>query len=277
MAQSNPHEVYPVAEADYMADIKTKGLPAGLNVLLPGVPGLTSRGFLGYCTVTLFTLDGKGEWGLFDTGHYSDRNLLLSVLNKAGVEPAEIRHVVLSHLHFDHVLNLPLFPRAEVYVSQAEIDYAEQVAAGSIVDHAVPDFWTFLLKNRSVHRVEEEHELGPSCRLTVRPGHTPGGIVMLCKGSENTAVCGDVIKNAWEAASGKAAMAASAKDAAESIRVVMAQAEVIIPGHDRPFRHFQRGLEFLSPFQWEVRTNLYPEPLNNPVLVMERIAARYLY
>lgn len=260
-----------------MADIKTKGLPAGLNVLLPGVPGSTSRGFLGYCTVTLFRLDNKGEWGLFDTGHYSDRNLLLSALNKAGVEPTDIRHVVLSHLHFDHILNLPLFPRAQIYVSQAEIDYAEQVTAGSTVDHAVPEFWAFLLKNRSVHRVEEEHELGPSCRLTVRAGHTPGGIVMLCKESENTAVCGDVIKNAWEASSGKAAMAVSAKDAAESIRVVMAQAEVIIPGHDRPFRHFQGGLEFLSPFQWEVRASLYPEPLNSPVLVMERTAARYLY
>lgn len=260
-----------------MADIRTNGLPAGLKVLLPGVPGATNRGFLGYCAVTLFTLDHMGEWGLFDTGHYSDRNLLLSALSKAGIEPKDIRHVVLSHLHFDHILNLPLFPRAEVYVSQAEIDYAEQVAAGSTVDHAVPDFWEFLLWNRSVHRVEKEHELGPGCGLTVRPGHTPGGIVMLCRGSENTAVCGDVIKNAWEAASGRPDMAASAADAAESIRVVMAQADVIIPGHDRPFRHFQGGLEFLAPFQWEVRTNLYPEPLNNPVLVMERIAARHLY
>lgn len=260
-----------------MSNNNSKELPGGLHILLPGVPGSTSRGFLGYCTVTLFALDGRSEWGLFDTGHYSDRHLLLSALDKAGISPDDIRHIILSHLHFDHILNLTLFPRAEVYVSNAEIDYAEQVSARRIVDHAVPDFWPSLLTNRSLHRVQDEFELGFGRKLTVWRGHTPGGLVMLCEGSETTAVCGDVIKNAWEAVGGKAAMAISTDDATASIRAVMARAEVIVPGHDRPFRHFRGGLEFLSPFHWEIWANLFPEPRDHLVLSLKKGETREPY
>ena len=84
-----------------------------LRILLPGIPGVSSRGYLGYCTVVLFPLDGG--WALFDTGHYSDRHLLITALSEAGVSPNSITHVVLSHLHFDHALNIPLFKNAIVY------------------------------------------------------------------------------------------------------------------------------------------------------------------
>ncbi|MCF8104273.1 MAG: MBL fold metallo-hydrolase, partial [Desulfohalobiaceae bacterium] len=99
-----------------------------IDVLLSGIPGKTSRGFLGYCTVVLFLLDG--EWALFDTGHQADRHLLVDALTQRALTPADIKHVVLSHLHFDHILNLPLFKRAKVYISQAELDYAKLVCEG---------------------------------------------------------------------------------------------------------------------------------------------------
>ena len=114
-----------------------------LRVLLSGVPGVTDRGWLGYCTVVLFPLpDG---WALFDTGHHSDRHLLFAALQASAIGPGDIRHVVLSHLHFDHCLNLPLFPNAEVYLSRAELDYARQVSAGEARDFSIPDFWPALL------------------------------------------------------------------------------------------------------------------------------------
>ena len=41
-----------------------------LWVLLSGVPGVTDRGWLGYCTVVLFLLEDG--WALFDTGHQAE-------------------------------------------------------------------------------------------------------------------------------------------------------------------------------------------------------------
>lgn len=175
-----------------------------LLVLLSGVPGMTDRGWLGYCTVVLFPLEDG--WALFDTGHQSDRHILFSALHASDIRPADIRHVVLSHLHFDHSLNLPLFPSAEVYVSRAELDYARQVSAGEVRDFSIPDFWPALLDNRRVHIVDDDLRISPTKRLKVLPGHTPGCMAMFCEGP-GIAVCGDVIKNAWEAITGKAGTA----------------------------------------------------------------------
>ena len=236
-----------------------------LRILLPGVPSISSRGYLGYCTVVLFTLNG--EWALFDTGHYNDRHLLIAGLNEAGLASDDIRHVILSHLHFDHTLNLPLFKKAAVCISQAELDYAKRVQAGEVIDHSIPDFWPLLLENRQIQIVEDTVELSSSVKLVHLPGHTPGCMAMFYGGPSTVAVCGDVIKNAWEAATGESALALADRAAARSsIEAVRQQASVVIPGHDRPFVWDEKGIQFLTAFSWEIRTSLYPDEQNKSAL-----------
>lgn len=83
---------------------------------------------------------------------------------------------------------------------------------------------------------------------------------MFYYGPSIVAVCGDVIKNAWEAVSGESKMALGGSEyARSSIKTLKDKAEIIIPGHDRPFVWQGSGLEFISPFVWEVSTDLYPE------------------
>lgn len=152
----------------------------GLRILMAGVPCVSTRGYFGYCTLVLFRLNG--DWALFDTGHYSDRHILVAALAKAGASADEIRHVVVSHLHFDHVLNLPLFKNAAIYITRAELDYADQVLAGKVEDHSIPDFWPSLLKNRQVRVVDDLLELSSRVSLVHLPGHTPGCLAMFCQG-----------------------------------------------------------------------------------------------
>ena len=239
-----------------------------MKILLPGVPGRTSRGYLGYCTVVLFRVEGS--WALFDTGHYSDRHLLLEALHNVNVDPGEIDLVILSHLHFDHVLNLPLFKKAEVYLAGAEIEHGERVSAGKAVDPAVPDFWPALLEDRKVTAVGESLDLTRALRLETLPGHTPGTMAMFLSGTEGMAVCADVIKDAWEAVTGRSRMALAGEGAAsESIKRVLERAGVVIPGHDRPFRRGDKSLEFLNPFKWEVQVSLFPDEAERTVLSLE--------
>jgi len=228
-----------------------------LRILLSGVPAVTDRGWLGYCTVALFPLEDG--WALFDTGHHSDRHLLLSALQASDIRPGDIRHVILSHLHFDHCLNLPLFQNARVYLSRAELDYAQQVSAGEKQDFSIPDFWPALLVKREVRVVDDDLQISPTKRLKVLPGHTPGSMAMFCDDPRSVAVCGDVIKNAWEAVTGKAGMALAGDAAASSIKNILNDFSILIPGHDTPFIMDAGGVNFLSPFRWEVKISLYPD------------------
>jgi glyoxylase-like metal-dependent hydrolase (beta-lactamase superfamily II) len=68
-----------------------------------------------------------------DTGFDQDaarkrrRQLLIEPgegLRRLGVECAEVRHVIITHLHYDHAGNLPLFPRARFHLQDREMGFA---------------------------------------------------------------------------------------------------------------------------------------------------------
>ena len=238
------------------------------ETVLAGVPCRSNRGWFGYCTVVLFPMDN--EWALFDTGHYSDRALLRDVLNQRGIEPDDIRHVILSHLHFDHVLNLPLFKNAEITLCEAEIRYAEDVKAGLVVDDAIPDFWPALLEGRRIHTFKDELEVGDGLEVVRLPGHTPGCLGLFHAGSPSVAVCGDVIKNGWELISGSSTSQNWSDDLSrKSIAKIKQRGEVIIPGHDRPIKMRKRGLEYIDGYSWEIYGNVFPQPQNQIIHTLD--------
>ena len=73
-------------------------------------------------------------------------------------------------------------------------------------------------------------------------------------------MCGDVIKNAWEAVTRKAGMPLAGEVVAcSSIQNLINEASVIVPGHDTPFVLNADGVEFLGPFRWEIKISPYPE------------------
>jgi N-acyl homoserine lactone hydrolase len=227
------------------------------RVILPGVPVRSSRGWVGYCSVVLFRL--PQGWALFDTGHYVDRNQLTDTLRQTGVAPAEISCIILSHLHFDHMLNLSLFPAAQVVVSRAELEYAEAVTAGRFEDSAVPEFWQIILKGHRLQIVEERLELGNGICLETFAGHTPGGLVMFGDRPMPLCVCGDLIKNAWEAVAGEPAFPGAVPEAGvANIRRVTTRGGIIVPGHDRPFALSGAAVDYLASFSWEVFGTFYP-------------------
>jgi N-acyl homoserine lactone hydrolase len=238
------------------------------KVLLPGIPARSNRGWLGCCAVVLFSLDDA--WALFDTGHYNDRTILREALARLGIEPTDIRHVILSHLHFDHVLNLPLFQNAEIILCEAEIRYAEEVDAGIVQDDAIPDFWSTLLEGRRVHTFKDALAIGKGLEVVNLPGHTPGGLSLFGSGPPSVAVCGDVIKNGWEVVGGAATSQSLDDDLSrESINIIKQRGEVIIPGHDRPFRLREKGLEYLEAFSWEIYGNVFPRPQNEMIYTLD--------
>jgi glyoxylase-like metal-dependent hydrolase (beta-lactamase superfamily II) len=94
---------------------------------------------------------------------------LAGELATAGVTPAEIGTVILTHLHSDHAGGAvadgrPLFENARYVLQQAEFD----AARGPMLDQVVTP-----LKGQ-LQVVEGDAEIAPGVRVHLAPGHTPG-------------------------------------------------------------------------------------------------------
>lgn len=109
---------------------------------------------------------------LFFGLHVTADDLVGARLTAAGVDPADIDVVILSHLHFDHVGGLAQVPNARVIVQTTEW------AAGFDPDLAAANSFSpsdFDL-GHDVVRVDGEHDVFGDGRVVCvpTPGHTPG-------------------------------------------------------------------------------------------------------
>lgn len=80
--------------------------------------------------LNLFLIKGEG-WTLVDTGvAWTPREHIFPFLKQHGIDPAELRHVVVTHGHHDHCGgNLPLYracPNAEFLAHERDAGWAEE-------------------------------------------------------------------------------------------------------------------------------------------------------
>jgi N-acyl homoserine lactone hydrolase len=191
-----------------------------VTVLLAGYLGYDKyhpeRGERSACsTVTLIQVDGRAI--LVDTG-LDDAALL------AGLQAADVVTVVLTHTHGDHYRSVSVLPRARVLASGPEV-----VAWRS---RGAPDKELLSRLQPTVTR------LAPGVRLLLTPGHTPGSAsVLVAQAGQLVAVVGDAVDSRdffvrREPSHNAVDPAAERRNFA----LFAAIADVIVPGHGRPFR-----------------------------------------
>jgi glyoxylase-like metal-dependent hydrolase (beta-lactamase superfamily II) len=140
-------------------------------------------------------LETAGKKVLFDNGlgseklYGSDSGRLLDSLREAGIEPAEIDAMVLTHAHSDHCWGtmgddgLPNFPNATLYLSQAELDFWTAEASGSRMARSMAGFRKHILPLRDrIQLIRDEEEFLPGVHALATPGHTPGHMAYLFDG-----------------------------------------------------------------------------------------------
>ncbi|MEN2738439.1 N-acyl homoserine lactonase family protein [Microbacterium sp. X-17] len=106
----------------------------------------------------------------------------LALLESVGVAATDVDHVVLSHLHFDHIGNVDLFPRATFSVARAELDYwtgpfADRRMICESGDRVEIERVVDLQRAGRVRLVEGTTELFPGVEVTPMRGHTPGQLL----------------------------------------------------------------------------------------------------
>lgn len=196
-----------------------------IKMLLEGKPFMTEFGIVGYSSVVLIrTEDGKNI--LYDCGSKGCALQLKEALRQSGLASEQISHLVISHLHFDHVGNLPLFSKAEVLLSETEWKIA-----GENPDewHSIPTI-AYLEKRGKMRFVKEGDELAPGVSVMELPGHTLGLIGLRC--GTDTILCSDALKNRYEAWKDISLMSQDLEKSRRSIQRIKENARYIYPGHD---------------------------------------------
>ena len=203
------------------------------QVLLSGVPVSSNRGALGWSSVCLVRAEQRLL--LFDTGSYGDRSLLLETLREQNVRPEEITDLFLSHFHYDHVLNYDLFDNAVVHLSAIEYDYVQNRGFKAAGDHYVPAMIFPALAGK-MQVFTGRVEIAPGISTVPLGGHTPGLSGLLLE-NERVLIASDAIKNAHDFQFNKIPpVFGDPAQAAANYRLAANIADVIVPGHDSPFR-----------------------------------------
>jgi glyoxylase-like metal-dependent hydrolase (beta-lactamase superfamily II) len=140
---------------------------------------------------------GAGQWQPTATK-------LASNMAAAGIDPAKISTILISHFHPDHIFglmnrgtNAPVFPQAEIVVTATEYKWWTEPGRveklpdarkplGQRINAVFPGWKNFRL-------VEGEPEVAPGVRLVKAPGHTPGHAAFhVSSGNEQLMISNDV-------------------------------------------------------------------------------------
>jgi N-acyl homoserine lactone hydrolase len=214
-----------------------------LDLVLEGWSVNLDQGRAAFCGVTLI----RGSKNiLVDVAHVGRRTLLLDSLHRLGLEPSDIDTVVLTHSHWDHILNADVFKNAEFLLHPWEIEYAK---APHSHDWATPDYTWTILERCNIREVQEGDEIDEGISVMLTPGHTRGSISLVVRqGDESVVVCGDALPNAQTALDQCPSLIFwDEDDARSSACKILGVAEVLYPGHDRPFRVAGGRASYVQP------------------------------
>jgi glyoxylase-like metal-dependent hydrolase (beta-lactamase superfamily II) len=171
-----PHDPAFIANAS-VEDVKAAMVKAGLPSDFVSIP------------FTVVVVKNGGKTVLCDSGTGGQvqptAGKMMANMKAAGIDPAKIDTILISHCHPDHIFGLmeketnkPLFPNAELVISDVEYKFWTNPA---VIDR-LPEARKGLARRiqavfptwKNIRQVAGEPEVAPGIRLVSAPGHTPG-------------------------------------------------------------------------------------------------------
>jgi len=167
------------------------------------------------------------------------------------VDPATVEQVIVTHLHWDHIGNLDLFPSAELIVPEAELEFWSDPIArqGQFWPHTDPAAIEAVMRARADGRVRAsgaDEVLIPGVRGIVVGGHSAGQEILVVEGTGGTVVLASDATHLYEELELSRPFAVAVNfremyEAYELLRGFESDGAVVVPGHDPlVFERFER-------------------------------------
>jgi N-acyl homoserine lactone hydrolase len=216
-----------------------------LDVLIQGYPGKSlCHGGLGWSTIAL--IRGAGRAVLVDVGAFAVRPEFARQLAAAECAPESVTDVVLTHAHWDHSVNYPLFPNADIWIGRAEMEWATAVPPGF---NPLPELYVQdLARHPRLRLLDDGDAFLPGLTAHLVAGHTPGCLAFRMTGGERPPVLfsGDAAKNRAELLSMAVDMTMDAAESRRSLERIWAlwrelPGTLLVPGHDLTMRLDEAG------------------------------------
>jgi len=153
----------------------------------------------------IFAIRGERETLVVDCGVDPElakaRNLAgyvnpAEVLKRIDIDAQKLKYLVVSHIHFDHISGIKLFPRARIFVQEKEYNFwmKNPIARRAPFLHVTdPEANRYLAKLEGKKRLElirGDKKILPGIELLLVPGHTIGLQAVAVHTAKGTAVVG---------------------------------------------------------------------------------------
>jgi glyoxylase-like metal-dependent hydrolase (beta-lactamase superfamily II) len=162
----------------------------------------------------IWCLKGENETVVMDAGVApelaADKNLTgynspADILARIDVSADEVRHVVLSHLHWDHASGVSLFPKARFYIQNEEYRFwmknpiADRPPFKHLSDERSKAYLASLEGTDRLVLVKGDREILPGLECLLAPGHTVALQALAVNTRDGTAIlgsdCGHIFRN----------------------------------------------------------------------------------
>lgn len=168
-------------------------------------------------TVNVFLLDHPNGLVLFDTGTPGMENKIFDAIRELGKQPADLRHIVITHCHPDHIGSLAAVQRAtsaQTYVHPLDANWIKRggdfdPVHGDRPFKASPGllnkilFKLFIKPYRGLEAAQVDMEINdgdrlpfaPDIQVIFAPGHSVGEIALLWEKHGGVLIAGDTAAN----------------------------------------------------------------------------------
>jgi glyoxylase-like metal-dependent hydrolase (beta-lactamase superfamily II) len=191
-----------------------------------------------------FLVDGDDGLTLVDVGWASAPGVLLGAVAQMGRKPADIKRVVLTHAHPDHVQGAAGLRRqagAAILIHQADARWlpggrvppeGRSGALGRLIDRLPKLHWTPFEADATVSDGDLIEGSG-GLRVIHTPGHSPGHIVLLHEPT-GTVLAGDAVFHRGALSLGPGALAADPAARAAGLARIPAEVTAVGFAHGQP-------------------------------------------
>jgi glyoxylase-like metal-dependent hydrolase (beta-lactamase superfamily II) len=116
-----------------------------------------------------------------------------AALARLGIDPGEVKLLILTHVHWDHTGNLDLFPNAQILMSRTEYDFiaspfADRPLFAEVMDPHDNEYLLRLAGMGRVTLIEAQDFSLPGIELRELGGHSPGQLSVIVQRPQGPAI-----------------------------------------------------------------------------------------